>query len=200
MNMKLVTVAACLLSFAAAQPPPPSDTVARSAPPNRPASRFISVELLFAGPGLSASTYKDGHTIARLCHIGVEFNRVRLGLAYFDVAANPFICLLPVTAGYTIHERPVRYAGSLYAKVPEIYVEAMGGFINTNLGNQLQPADMPFRGTLELVCSVDGYGVGASVAAGCYYYYDEYPWQGGSNKLGFYAAARLHLLRLRLGF
>ena len=187
---KLIVLAACLFSMAAAQDP---SLFGEEEDEPRPAY-FIQAELLFYGLGLSTSEIPMGS--ARLLHIGFENNRVRLGLALLDVDAAHFLCLLPVTAGYAIYERPVGYAGSLYTKVPEVYVEATVGFINTYAGNQLQAAEIPFRGTLELACSVDGYGAGASVAAGCYYYYDA-SYQAGES--GLYAVARFHLLRFRWG-
>ena len=159
------------------------------------ATRFVGVELLSFGPGLSTSHGLGANL--KLLHIGVEFSRVRLGLALLDVVEAPFLCLLPVTAGYTIYERPVSYGGSLYARLPEVQVEATAGFINTYI-DQLQAAEIPFRGTFELVYSIDGFGLGASVAAGCCYYYDAY--MGGESNTALYAAVRLHLVRFRSGF
>jgi hypothetical protein len=199
MMPKLIVLAACLLSLAAAQSLPLGDTGARSTPTTRPATQFIWAELLSFGAGPTSgygSTSEMGNSV-RLLHIGYQYDRVRLGLALLDFTGGPVVRGLPVTAGYTIYERPVRYFGSLYAKVPEVYVDATGSFINGDLYEEYRK--IPFMGTLELACSVDGYGVGGSVAAGCYYYYDDASYQAGANKSGLYAVARFHLLRLRWG-
>ena len=92
---------------------------------------------------------------------------------------------------------PVRYAGSLYAKVPEVYVEATASLLNADMRLEMVSGQIPFKGTLELVCSVDGYRVGGSLAIGlCGVVADRY-WE---EPLSLYAAVRLHLLRFRWGY
>ena len=164
---------------------------------------FLRAELVSVGGGIvgwwdNNSRFRAEPTVLmEMPYVGVEFSRVRAGFGLIDGYYGA-ISFLPISVGYTIYERPIRYWGRLYGKVPEIYVEATGRFFNWND----PPPEIPFIGTLALVGSVDCFGVGLSVGGGLL---DQVVagYQAGSpakHYFGPVARAQVHIPLARLGF
>lgn len=164
---------------------------------------FFRAELVSAGGGLIGwwddnSRFKAEPTVMMEApYVGVEFSRVRAGFGLVD-GYYWAVSFLPISVGYTIYERPVRYWGRLYGKVPEVYVEATGRFFNWND----PPPEIPFIGTLRLVGSVDCFGIGISTSLGVVYDVVSWPQNGWPTTHHLYpmANAQIHLPLARLGF
>ncbi|MCX6844712.1 MAG: hypothetical protein NTX53_20815 [candidate division WOR-3 bacterium] len=165
---------------------------------------FFHAELIGIGPG--ACLWKDNPSdspfeptvLMTAPYVGVEFHRARAGFGLFDGAYYAAFSVLPISIGYTIYERPVRYWGRLYGKVPDVYVKATARFANWSD----PPPEIPFIGTMEAVCAVDCYGLGIGASVGLVYtivgpYGSVY---AGRRYLYPFAGVQVHLGLARIGF
>ncbi|MFO7650346.1 MAG: hypothetical protein R6X13_03255 [bacterium] len=137
----------------------------------------------------------------RAGYVGLELGRIRAGLALAG-GVHPFPSFLPISFGVTLWDRPTRYVGRLYGKLPEVYVEAQGGF-----GNLWDPHTSPninFAGTFSLVAAGDCFGLGASAMAGLGYVRASGAGNGvypgdEHNEFCVFAGVRYHLAVVRVG-
>jgi hypothetical protein len=171
--------------------------------PNAPPRVFLRAELVSAGGGVFGwwddnSHFKTGPLVLMsMPYVGVEFNRARAGFGLLSATPGA-VSFLPISAGYTIYERPIRYWGRLYGKVPEVYAQATAYLFNWDD----PPPDIPFVGTLELVGAVDCFGVGISAEVGGAYQVISGYGAGWPASHNFYplVGAQVHLPLARLGF
>ena len=170
--------------------------------PDETPQLFFRAELIGIGPGAARWEYTksvEATVLADAPHVEVEFHRVRAGLSLVDGFYTAAISVLPMSLGYTIYERPVRYWDRLYGRIPEVYVKATARFFSSNLD---PPPSYPFIGTVEAVGAVDCYGLGLSASVGLVYTVvgavgNVYP---ETRSICPFVGAQIHLGLARIGF
>ena len=128
----------------------------------------VQFEALRLGRGVATGLYMQvDHTgiwyDSRFVSLAASYRRFRLGVSLlsFPPMGNS---ILPVEAGYTIYQRPVRY-GWFQGMVPDVFAEAglywANGLIDDN------PFDPTWKAGVR--AELDYYGLGAGAEAALFY-------------------------------
>lgn len=189
---RLILLGACLLVAA----PALAEGLFGGPPePGKIPSRFVRVEGVDAG--LLFTQSGDGLQRLRLADVTCILGRVRFGAGFAEIVGNslgadePFAgMLLPLHIGYTLWSRPAR-TGFLYGVVPDVYLEAGGGWFALHT-----PFDGP-AARLAICCDVDYYGFGVGLDAGALTSPPRYSYS--SREYALYACLRLRVLTFGIG-
>jgi len=189
--VRVILAAACLLTAV------PAFGVGLFGGPPEPGmipSRFVRVAGVDAGVLFAQSDMQR----LRLADVTCILGRARLGVGLVEIvgtslgADEPFSgMLLPAHIGYTLWSRPVKMGG-LYGVVPDVYLEAGGGWFALHT---------PYHGLAAraaICCDVDYYGFGVGVDAGVMTVPPEY--RTSSRGYAVYAGMRLRVLTFGVGF
>jgi len=120
---------------------------------------FITPTLLDIGIGGNRGV------VGRILSLDLQWWRMRAGISLGELGYGSHTTFLnmPVRAGFTIWQRPVRYTGRLYGMVPEIYVQ--GSYAIGIWSIDPPPTDLSISHA-EARAAVDFYGVGIDVGIG----------------------------------
>jgi hypothetical protein len=155
--------------------------------PGKMPSRLIRFEALAVGLQLAKGSGLAGITtrVARVTYVG---GRLRVGAALADGIDLGSPGAIPeLHVGYNLLSKQKR-AWFFYSAVPELYVEAAGGFVGTR---------GPFYGKLSACCEVDYHGLGASIETGVVVWLSDVE---GWSESSLFAGFRLRLLAFGIGF
>ncbi len=131
----------------------------------------------------------------RLAGLTVSYKRLRLGVSLFDnpppaIILNRANSILPVEAGFTIYQRPLRY-GWFRGMVPDVFAEAGFYWMNEIIN--------PFgaRWKVGVRSELDYYGMGGGIEVA--YFFSRRPDIYGRND-GPAASLYIRLLVTNFGF
>ena len=181
--MRPIVVAMCLVLFSSAQASTQKDY-------------NIQLELLRVGYGAAYSAHGYGSRIepwpnARLADLTVSYKRLRFGVSFLDAPPTGGSSVLPLEAGFTIYQRPLRY-GWFQCMVPDVFAE-----IGYYWANGIIEDNMYFPvWKVGVRSELDYYGLGAGVeVAGCFM-----TRSGAQSWLGPAASLYVRLLVTNFGF
>ena len=134
-----------------------------SAQASAPKDFNIQLELLRAGFGATCYAHGYGGRIepwrnARLAGLTASYKRFRFGVSFLDFPPTGGSSILPVEAGLTIYQRPLRY-GWFQGMVPDVFAEVGYYWANGIIEDNMYFPVWKFGVRSE----VDYYGLGAGV-------------------------------------
>ena len=182
--MRRILVAVCLVLLSSAQA-------------STQKNYNIQLEVLRYGYGAAHSARGYGSSTepwgnGRFADLIVSYYRLRFGVSLFD-KPPPGNSILPVEAGVTIYQRPLRY-GWFRGMVPDIFVEAGYYWLNGMID------DNPYGTTWKVGVrsEVDYYGLGAGAEIA--YFGSSYKDSFTRLRLGLAASLYVRLLVTNFGF